>query len=57
MKKVPHGDTVNSIALRRNGQLLALGEQVDEDVQMYIKALRKTGVPINTAVILAAAVG
>ena len=57
LKKVPHGGTVSSIASRRRGRPLALGKEMDDDIQKYIKALRKTGTPINTAVILAAAEG
>ena len=50
------GTEVTSIASRKRGHPLALGD-VDEDVQKFITALRKSGTPVNTPVILAAAEG
>ena len=50
------GTEVTSIASRKRGRSLALWD-VDEDVQKFITALRKSGTPVNTPVILAAAEG
>ena len=48
------GTEVTSIASRKRGRSLALWD-VDEDVQKFITALRKSGTPVNIPVILAAA--
>jgi len=50
------GTEVTSITSRKRGRPLALGD-VDEDVQKFFIALRKSGTPVNTPVILAAAEG
>ena len=50
------GAEMNSIASRKHGRPLALGD-TDGDVQKFITALRKSGTPVNTLVILAAAEG
>ena len=41
------GTEVTSIASQKRGRPLALGD-VDEDVQKFLKALRKSGTPVNT---------
>ena len=50
------GTEVTSIASRKRGHPLVLGD-VDEDVQKFLTALGKSGTPVNTPVILAAAEG
>ena len=45
-----------SITSKKHGYRLALGD-IDGDVQKFITTLRKSGTPVNTPVILAAAVG
>ena len=52
--RVSPGVPVTTIASRKRGRPLTLGE-IDEEVQKFIRALRKAGTAINTAVILAAA--
>ena len=50
------GAPVTAITSRKHGRPLTLGE-TDEEVQKFLRTLRKAGTPINTAVILAAAEG
>ena len=50
------GAEINSIASRKRRRPLALGV-IDGDVQKFITALIKSGTPVNTPVILAAAEG
>ena len=57
VRKVPRGERVDKIMSRKRGRPLELGKELDNDVQKYVKALRKAGTPINTAVILAAVEG
>lgn len=45
-----------SILAKRRDHPLPLG-QIDEDVQKFVKALRLTGIPENTAVFIAAPSG
>lgn len=47
---------MSEIATKPCGRPLLLGK-LDEDVQSYIKALRKAGAPINVSVVLAASNG
>ena len=54
MRKAPRGRRVDKIVSRKCGRPLALGKELDDDAQKFVKALRKAGTPINTAVILAA---
>lgn len=57
-KSVPVGEVplVKEIAVKTRGRPLLVGE-FDNDVQMYIKALRKAGTPVSVPVVLAAAEG
>ena len=48
------GAAVTTIPSRKRGRPLTLCE-IDEEVQKFIRALRKAGTPINTSVVLAAA--
>ena len=57
VRKVPRGERVDKIMSCKCGRPLELGKELDNDVQKYVKALRKAGTPINTAVILAAVEG
>ena len=57
VRKVPRGERVDKITSHKRGRPLELGKELDNDVQKYVKALRKAGTPINTAVILAAVEG
>ena len=47
---------VKEIAAKTCGRSLLVGE-IDNDVQMYIKAFRKAGTPVSFPVVLAAAEG
>ena len=47
---------VNEMKAKARGRPLLLG-QFDNDVQMYIKALRKAGTPVSIPVVIAAAEG
>ena len=49
--------SIEKIASRKRRRLIALGKELDDDAQKFIKSLRKGGTPINTAVILAAVEG
>ena len=51
------GGRVEKIVSRKRGRPLTLGKELDDDAQKFVKALRKAGTPINTAVILAAVEG
>ena len=51
---VSSGSAVTAIPLRKRGRLLTLGN-IDEDVQKFIRGMRKAGTPINSTNILAAA--
>ena len=56
LKKCAVDAEVISLPSRKCGKPLALGE-LDSEVQSYVCALRKAGMAIGTAVILAAAEG
>lgn len=48
---------IGKIATCKRGLPVALVKELDDDTQRFIKALRKTGTPINSADILAAVEG
>ena len=54
--RISTGTAISTIPSRKRGRPLTLGD-IDEEVQKFIRALRKAGTPINTAVVLAAAEG
>ncbi len=49
--------TVTKLESKKRGRPLLLGEELDKQVQMYIKNLGSKGCPINTAIIMATAMG
>jgi hypothetical protein len=56
LKKCAVDGEVKTIPSKKRGKPLALG-QLDEDVQKYVRALRKAGTAVNAAIVLAAAEG
>jgi len=48
---------VKELPPKKRGRPLLIGPQLDDRVQVYVKEMRKTGVVINTAVVMAAAEG
>ena len=49
--------TVRFFKKRHLDELLISSGEIDDEVQKFIRALRKAGTPINTTVVLAAAEG
>ena len=49
--------TVESLDQKRRGRPFLLGEELDRQVQAYIKRLRENGAVINTAIVMAVAEG
>ena len=47
----------NKLPYKKYGQPLNVGEEVDCQVQAYIKDLREAGVPVNTAIVIATGKG
>ena len=56
LKKVGPEEKMTQLAKKKRGRPFTLGN-LDEKVQQYIRALRKTGTPVNARVVLAAAEG
>ena len=56
MKKVGSEKEITQLAKKRRGRPLALGN-LEEKVQQYIRALRKSGTPVNARVVIAVAEG
>ena len=48
---------VSVLPCKKAGRLLQIGEELDVQVQEYIKYLRKAGSPVNTQIIIATALG
>ena len=48
---------VTRLENKKRGRPLMLGEELDKQVQMYIKTLRSKGCPINTSIVMATALG
>ena len=47
----------NELPYKKYGQPLNVGEEVDSQVQAYIKDLREAGAPVNTAIVIATGKG
>ena len=56
-KNDPKGPLVKSLSTKAQGRPLLLGQELDKAVQEYIKATRAAGGVVNTAIVMAAAVG
>ena len=54
--RIARGETVIKIPSKRTGRPLTL-EEIDGDIQNYVKSLRATGTPMSVPVVLAAAEG
>lgn len=50
LKKCAVDGEVKTIPSKKRGKPLALG-QLDEDVQKYVRALRKAGTAVNAAIV------
>ena len=48
--------TVTKLESKKRGHPLMLGEELDKQVQMYIRTLGSKGCPINTAIVMASIV-
>ena len=48
---------VEELPRKKTGRPLLIGEELDAQVQQYVKASRKRGLPINTSVVVAAGLG
>ena len=48
---------VKELARKKTGRPLLIGEELDQQVQQYIKDSRKRGLAINTSVVIAAGHG
>ena len=51
------GEPILEVSLRKRGRPLALGKELDADVQKFVKALRSAGTAVNGAVVQAVAEG
>ena len=49
--------TVSTLLLKKKGQLLLLGKNLDKQVKEYILKLREHGCAVNTTVVIAATRG
>ena len=56
-KNDPKGPLVKCLPTKTQGRPLLLGQDVDKAVQEYIEATRAAGGVVNTAIVMAAAVG
>ena len=56
-KRETKDPTVKMLPTKSQGRPLLLGKELDESVQEYIKATRVAGGVVNTAIVMAAAVG
>ena len=56
-KNDPEGPLVKCLPTKTQGRLLLLGQDIDKAVQEYIEATRAAGGVVNTAIVMAAAVG
>ncbi len=48
---------VTKIVSKKRGRPLILGEELDKQVHMYVRTLGSNGCPINTAIVMATALG
>ena len=48
---------ITTLPMKKRGRPLTLGEDLDRDVQKYIRALRQTGAPVSAQLVQAAAEG
>ena len=55
--KVTTSNKVEELPRKKTGRPLLIGEELDAQVQQYVKESRKCGLPINTAVVVAAGLG
>ena len=56
-KPKPKPEPIKELPRKKQGRPLLLPDELDHQVQEYIKDLRKRGLPVNTAVVIAAAEG
>ena len=56
-KNDPKGPLVKSLPTKAQGRPLLLGQDLDKAVQEYIEVMRAAGGVVNTAIVMAAAVG
>ena len=56
-KNDPEGPVVKCLPTKAQGRPLLLGQELDKAVQEYIEATRAAGGVVNTAIVMAAAVG
>ena len=56
-KNDPEGPVVKCLPTKAQGRPLLLGQELDKAVQEYIEATRAAGGDVNTAIVMAAAVG
>ena len=55
--KATTSNKVEELPSKKTGRPLLIGEELDAQVQQYVKESRKRGLPINTAVVVAAGLG
>ena len=55
--KATTSNKVEELPCKKTGRPLLIGEELDAQVQQYVKESRKRGLPINTAVVVAAGLG
>ena len=55
--KATTSNKVEELPRKKTGRPLLIGEELDAQVQQYVKESRKRGLPINTAVVVAAGLG
>ena len=56
-RKAGEDMTITSLPAKRRGRPLLLGEELDQKVQQYLRAIRKSGGAVSTAIVLGAARG
>ena len=53
-RKAGEDMTITSLPAKRRGRPLLLGEEVDQKVQQYLRAIRESGGAVSTAIVLGA---
>ena len=56
-RKAGEDMTITSLPAKRRGRPLLLGEELDQKVQQYLRAIRESGGAVSTAIVLGAARG